>query len=59
MVASLFVSRAVAKARAVFNLKSWQSRKDSNLNKQSQNLLCYRYTTRLFQILPDGRGQSR
>ena len=28
----------------------WQSRKDSNLNKQSQNLLCYRYTTRLLDL---------
>ena len=26
----------------------WLPRKDSNLNKENQNLLCYRYTTRHF-----------
>ncbi len=26
----------------------WQPRQDSNLNKQNQNLLCYRYTTELY-----------
>ena len=26
--------------------RKWLPRKDSNLNKENQNLLCYRYTTR-------------
>ena len=28
--------------------EKWQPRQDSNLNKQNQNLLCYRYTTELY-----------
>jgi len=28
------------------SFRSWLPRKDSNLDKENQNLLCYRYTTR-------------
>ncbi len=33
------------------SLQKWQARRDSNPNKESQNLLCYRYTTSLRELL--------
>ena len=33
------------------------ARKDSNPDKQNQNLLCYRYTTGQYHLLFQKRGQ--
>lgn len=36
-----------------------QAYKDSNLDKQNQNLLCYRYTIGLNPKIPEGSGIER
>ncbi len=41
---------------AVFSRKEWLPRKDSNLNKENQNLLCYRYTTRQLLTSRQNKG---